>query len=127
MKYLCIVHLDHATFSAMSEDEIAALERSNLAYDAELTERHRLVAGHGLEPPESGLIVKARSNDVSMTDGPFSEAKEQMAGIILVEARDMNEAGGIAAGIPLAKHRHIEVRPVYTIPNQARSRVGDRP
>ena len=119
MKYLCTVHLDYAIFSTMSKEEIAALERSNLAYDAELAERRQLIAGHGLEPPESGLIVKVRRDEVSMTDGPFTEAKEQMAGIILVEARDMNEAVGIAAGIPLAKHGHIEIRPVHAIPGQA--------
>lgn len=119
MKYLCIVHLDYAIFSAMSPDEIATLERSNLAYDAELAERRQLIAGHGLEPPESGLIVKVRNSEVSMTDGPFSEAKEQMAGIILVEARDMNDAVGIAAGIPLANYGQIEIRPVYTVPTQA--------
>ena len=114
MKYLCIVHLDYAIFSAMSKDEITTLERSNLAYDAELVERRQLIAGHGLEPPESGLIVKVRNGEVSMTDGPFSEAKEQMGGFILVEARDMNDAAGIAAGIPLAKYGQIEIRPVYT-------------
>ena len=119
MKYLCIVHLDYAIFSTMSKEEIAALEHSNLAYDAELAERRQLIAGHGLEPPESGLIVKVRNDQVSMTDGPFAEAKEQMAGIILVEARDMNEAVGIAAGIPLARYGQIEIRPVYTIPSQA--------
>ena len=119
MKYLCIVHLDYAIFSAMSKEEIAGLERSNLAYDAELAERRQLIAGHGLEPPENGLIVKVRGNEVSMTDGPFTEAKEQMAGIILVEARDMNEAAGVAAGIPLARYGQIEIRPVYTIPSQA--------
>jgi hypothetical protein len=119
MKYLCIVHLDYAIFSTMSPDEIATLERSNLAYDAELAERRQLIAGHGLEPPESSLIVKVRDKEISMTDGPFSEAKEQMGGIILIEARDMNEAAGIAAGIPLAKYGQIEVRPVYTVPTHA--------
>ena len=118
MKYLCIVHLDYAIFSDTAKNEIAALERSNLAYDTELAERRQLIAAHGLEPPENGLIVKVRDSEVSMTDGPFTEAKEQMAGIILVEARDMNEAVGIAAGIPLAKYGQIEIRPVYTVPTQ---------
>jgi hypothetical protein len=119
MKYLCIVHLDYAIFSTMSKDEITELERSNLAYDAELAERRQLIAAHGLEPPESGLVVKVRNDQVSMTDGPFSEAKEQMGGFILVEARDMNEAVGIASGIPLARYGQIEIRPVYTVPAQA--------
>lgn len=114
MKYLCIVHLDYAIFSTMSRNEIAALERSNVAYDAELAERRQLIAGHGLEPPANGLIVKVRDDTVSMIDGPFTDAKEQMGGFVLVEVRDMNDAAGIAAGIPLAKYGQIEIRPVYT-------------
>ena len=119
MKYLCIVHVDYDLFPRMSTDEIIELEKCNLAYDAELMERGQLLAGHGLEPPESGLVVKVRNREMSMSDGPFSEAKEQMAGFVLVEARDMNEAIGIAAGIPLAKCGHIELRPVYTVPVHA--------
>jgi hypothetical protein len=116
MKYLCIVHVDYDLFPRMTKDEIIELEKSNLAYDSELMERGQLLAGHGLEPPESGLVVKVRNGEMSMSDGPFSEAKEQMAGFVLVEARDMNEAIGIAAGIPLAKYGQIELRPVYTVP-----------
>lgn len=119
MKYLCIVHIDYDLFPRMSKGEIVALEKSNLAYDAELAERGQLLAGHGLEPPESGLVVKVRNGEMSMSDGPFSEAKEQMAGFILVEARDMTEAVGIAAGIPLAKYGQIELRPIYTVPVHA--------
>jgi hypothetical protein len=119
MKYLCIVHLDYDLFHRMPKEEISALEKSNLAYDAELIERGPRRAAHGLEPPESGLVVKVRNGEMSMSDGPFSEAKEQMAGFVLVEVRDMNEAIGIAAGIPLAKYGQIELRPVYTVPVHA--------
>lgn len=113
MKYLCIVHLDYDMFSAMSVEDIAVLERSNRDYDAELAERRHLIAGHGLERPERGLVIKVRNGEMSMTDGPFSEAKEQMAGFLLVEARDMTEATTIAAGIPLANYGQIELRPIY--------------
>ena len=64
-------------------------------------------------------MIKVRNGELSMSDGPFSEAKEQMAGFVLVEARDMNEAVGIASGIPLARYGQIELRPVYTLPVQA--------
>lgn len=114
MKYLCIVHLDYGMFSTMSAEDIAALERNNRDYDAELAERRHLLAGHGLEGPENGLVIRVRNGEMSMTDGPFSEAKEQMAGFLLIEARDMTEAAIIAAGIPLAKHGQIELRPIYT-------------
>jgi len=119
MKYLCIVHVDYDLFPRMSKNEIAELEKSNLACDAELIERGQLLAAHGLEPPESGLVVTVRNGEMSMSDGPFSEAKKQMAGFLLVETRDMNEAICVAAGIPLAKYGQIELRPVYTVPVHA--------
>jgi hypothetical protein len=119
MRYLCIVHVDYGLFRSMSKEEVVELEKNNLAYDAELVERGQLLAGHGLEPPESGVVIKVRNGEMSMSDGPFSEAKEQMAGFLLVEARDMNEAIAIAAGIPLAKGGQIEIRPVYAVPGQA--------
>lgn len=106
MKYLCMVHLD------------TALQRSNLTYDVELAARRQLIAGHGLEAPERSLIVKVRNGETSMTDGPFSEAREQMGGFILVEARDMNDAAGIAVDIPLAKYGQIGIRPACS-PMQA--------
>lgn len=114
MKYLCIVHLDYSMFATMPATDIAALERANRDYDAELAERRQLIAGHGLETPQNGLVIKVRDGEMSMTDGPFSEAKEQMAGFLLIEARDMTEAAGLAAGIPLAQYGQIELRPIYT-------------
>jgi hypothetical protein len=47
-----------------------------------------------------------------VTDGPFAETKEQVAGFILIEARDLNEAIQVAARIPSARYGFIEVRPV---------------
>jgi len=114
MKYLCIVHLDYAVFSTLSAGDLAALEGSNRDYDAELAERGHLVAANGLERPENGIVIKVRNGEMSMTDGPFSEAREQMAGFLLLEARDMAEVTTLAAGIPLAQHGRIELRPVYS-------------
>jgi hypothetical protein len=53
---------------------------------------------------------------MSTTDGPYMETKEQMAGFILIDARDMNDAVRLAAGIPLAEIGTIEVRPIFEIP-----------
>lgn len=119
MRYLCIVHLDYAMFSTMSAADIATLEQNNRDYDAELAERRHLIAAHGLSRPENGLVIKVRDGEMSMTDGPFTEAKEQMAGFLLVEARDMTEATTIAAGIPLARYGQIELRPIYSPSAQA--------
>ena len=64
----------------------------------------------------SAVLVRVRNGEVSTTDGPFIETKEQMAGFILIEAHDMNEALRLAAGIPMAELGTIEVRPVYQFP-----------
>ena len=56
--------------------------------------------------------MRVRDGKISITDGPFAETKEQLAGFYLIEARDLNEAVQIAAGIPPARHGSIEVRPV---------------
>lgn len=69
-----------------------------------------------MQAPESAVLVRVREGRLSTTDGPFVETKEQLGGFILIEARDMNEAIRLAAGIPLARLGTIEVRPIYQIP-----------
>ena len=56
--------------------------------------------------------MRVRNGNVSVTDGPFAETKEQLAGFYLIEAKDLNEAIGLAAKIPPARAGSIEVRPV---------------
>ena len=68
---------------------------------------------------DSAVLVRVRDGQVSATDGPYMETKEAMAGFILIEARDMNEAVRLAAGIPLAEIGTIEVRPIFEIPTAA--------
>lgn len=116
MRYLCLVHFEPAAFDAKSEEERVALDIASLGYNDELARRGHLVATEALQYPESAAIVRVRSGETIVTDGPFAESKEQLAGFILVEARDLNEAISIAAGIPIAQFGSIEVRPIYTIP-----------
>ena len=87
-------------------EQTADLDRRSLAYDQELTEK-----GHSSSPRPSRAATApcwsaCASGKVSTTDGPYIETKEQMAGFILIEARDMNEAVRLAAGIPLAEIGH---------------------
>jgi hypothetical protein len=59
------------------------------------------------------VTVRVRDGEISTTDGPYAETKEQLGGFILINAKDMNDAIRIAAGIPLARLGSIEVRPIY--------------
>jgi hypothetical protein len=117
MKYLCIVHCAAGAFDNQTEEEKRTLDRDSLGYDRDLMARGVFIHAQALQSPDSAAIVKVRNGQMSMTDGPFSEAKEQMAGFILIEARDMAQAIEIAGGIPMARIGTIEVRPIYEIPD----------
>jgi hypothetical protein len=120
MRYLCLVHTGPDPFSGLSETEKRQLDRDSLNYDKELAAAGHYLRAEALQGPESAVIVKVRNGEISTTDGPFSETKEQLGGFILIEARDMNEAIRLAAGIPMARLGQIEVRPVYMIPDPDR-------
>ena len=71
-----------------------------------------LIAAEALQAVETATTVRVRNGKMSITDGPFAETKEQLAGFYLIEARDLNDAIQAAAKIPPAREGSIEVRPV---------------
>ena len=105
MKYLCLVYLDEERMKAVEDRECQACG------DA-FRKSGVLVAAEALEPVATAATVRVRNGKVTVTDGPFAETKEQLAGFYLVDARDLNEAIQIAAKIPPAREGSVEVRPV---------------
>ncbi|MBS1714497.1 MAG: YciI family protein [Armatimonadetes bacterium] len=105
MKYLCLVYLDEEHWSACPDDVCSA-------YGQSLAERGVLKAAEPLHPVEAATTVRMRNGRLTVTDGPFAETKEMLAGFYLVDAKDLNEAIRIAGDIPPAKYGSIEVRPV---------------
>lgn len=105
MKYLCLVYLEKERLRAVPDKECKAsgdgFRQSGL-----------LIAAEALQPVETAATVRVRGGKVSVTDGPFAETKEQLAGFYLIEARDLNEAIQVASKIPPAREGSIEVRPV---------------
>jgi hypothetical protein len=72
-------------------------------------------SGDRLRPPEDGTIVRVRNGELLVTDGPFSETKEWIAGYDVLECADLDEAIAIAAKHPMARFGQIEIRPVWPI------------
>ena len=105
MKYLCLVYLEHGKMHAVPDKECKA-------FGDGLRENHVLVAAEALQPIDTAATVRLRNGKVSVTDGPFAETKEQLAGFYLIEARDLNDAIQVASKIPPAREGSIEVRPV---------------
>jgi hypothetical protein len=115
MDYVCLVYLDEKKLQALSADEAAELNRVSLDYDAELRRRGHYVTSRALQPVSAATTVRVRNGRRSATDGPYAETREQLGGFILIEARDLDEAIQVAAGIPVAKFGCVEVRPAKTI------------
>ena len=105
MKYLCLVYLAERNLHAVPDSDCMAFGNS-------LRESGHAIAAEALQPVHSATTVRVRNGSVAVTDGPFAETKEQLAGFYLVEARDLNEAIQLAAKIPPARVGSVEVRPV---------------
>ena len=118
MKYLCLVYGEEDKISAMDDHEC-------LAYDTAMREGGRCIASEALESVATATTVRVRNGRLSVSDGPFAETKEQLAGFYLIEARDLNEAIQLAAKIPPAQVGCVEVRPVRPIREQPRSGEDD--
>jgi hypothetical protein len=97
----------------MEADNLHAVpDRECMACGENLRERGVLVAAEALQPIETATTVRVRNGRVSITDGPFAETKEQLAGFYLIEATDLNDAIAVASKIPPARAGSVEVRPV---------------
>ena len=92
-----------------TEQELVEMGRFN----DELVKAGVMLAGEGLQPTSKGARIKfGPKGKEAVTDGPFAETKEQLAGFYMIEARDLNEAIRIAARIPGAARGCVEIRPV---------------
>ena len=112
MKFLCLAYEEEAKLNALSETAWEDLKSETLAYVEELRRDGRLLVAEPLESVATAATVRVRDGRKSVTDGPFAETKEQLGGIILIEASSMEAALAVAAKWPSARLGSIEVRPV---------------
>ena len=104
MKYLCLVYLDENKLDAVPDRECKACGEA-------LRQSGHHIAAEALQSVHTATTVRVRNGNVSVTDGPFAETKEQLAGFYLIDAKDLNEAIQLASKIPPARVGSIEVRP----------------
>lgn len=112
VKYLALVY---AQESRLRGDPDAPRDRECEACSDGLRRSGHLLASEALQPVETAATVRVRNGKLSVTDGPFAETKEQLAGFYLIEARDLNHAIDLAARIPPARIGSIEVRPIRAL------------
>lgn len=108
MKYLCLVYGEELKMREV--DDLHCL-----AFDQSVRKSGHCIASEALQPISTATTVRVRNGKVTVTDGPFAETKECLAGFYLMEARDLNEAIQLASRIPGARFGSVEVRPVAEI------------
>ena len=111
MKYLALVYYDEKLMEQKSQLEWDALNQECIDCVEHLSTNGHFITGSPLMPTSSATTVRVRDNRTTVTDGPFAETKEQLAGFYMLEAKDLNQAIALASKIPPARYGSVEVRP----------------
>ncbi|HEY3860234.1 MAG TPA: YciI family protein [Gammaproteobacteria bacterium] len=114
MQYMLLIY--QKDMDAAQQQDQAAMAKIYQEYQAlneDLKKRGKFISNHGLKPASTATTLTVRDGKTVTTDGPFVETREQLGGYYVVEAKDLDEAIGIAERIPSARWGTVEIRPVW--------------
>jgi hypothetical protein len=112
MKFVCLGYIEEKKFSEFTEEERNAFFDACCEYDDELKKNGHFVGGEAMDTSQTARTLRFKNGKISTTDGPFAETKEQLGGIMLLEAEDMNHAVGLIAKHPSLRFGGTwEIRP----------------
>ena len=112
MKFICLGYIEDKYFGQLSEKEQRDFMDACFAYDEELQKKGHMIGGEALQPVNTATTVRFRDGKPQITDGPFAETKEFLGGIMILEARDLNEAIQLMSRHPSVKMGGtFEIRP----------------
>lgn len=123
MKFMVLIYNESALLDSLPAGETDEMLRNCFSHADALKREGVLLESQMLEDASTARSIRIRNGRMTATDGPFAEAKEVLGGFNLIEARDMDEAVGIAAAFPWARTGCVEVRPVREIA-LVRQRIG---
>src|SRR4051812_13336244 len=113
MKYLCLGYHEEQTWQRMPDAERAALLEETLAYGAMLRRNGHVLDDKALQSATSAATLRFEKGNVSVTDGPFAETKEQLGGVMVLEADDLNHAIQLMSQLPCMRvGGALEIRPI---------------
>ena len=115
MRYVLLIYGSEADSASMTEQERMALMQGHAAFAQEALARGILTGGAPLQPTSTATTVRVRDGKMLITDGPFAETKEQLAGTYVLNCKDLDEAIEMAARVPDAVFGSIEIRPVMEL------------
>lgn len=112
MKYICLGYYDKAKFDSITDAERDAMFDICFEYDDYLRANGHWAGGEALQGTDTALTLSWKDGKVITTDGPYAETKEQLGGILVLEARDMNHAVQLMSQHPAVKYGNLfEIRP----------------
>jgi hypothetical protein len=131
MKYICLGYIEEKKLEGMSESERNAMMDECFAYDDVLRKGGHFAGGEGLQGARNATTLHYRNGKVSVTDGPYAETKEQLGGILILEADDLNHAIQLMSKHPGVKYGPFEIRPAedmapYVQESEKRRRAAAR-
>ncbi len=120
MKYICLGYIQPGKFENMGENERHAMLDECFDYDDKLRAKGNFIAGEALQPPDGAKRLSWNHDKVAVTDGPYAETKEQLGGILVLEARDLNHAVQLISQHPGLKYGPWEIRPAADLTEMIR-------
>jgi hypothetical protein len=118
MKFICLGYYNEAKFAALPPEEGERMMEECFAYDDELRRGGHFIGGEALGPANSAVTLQMKGDEIDVIDGPFTETKEVLGGILLLEARDLNHAIALMSKHPGVKNGPFEIRPADETINQ---------
>jgi len=126
MKYVCLGYIEAGKLENMPERERDALVDACFAYDDVLRKSGHFAGGEGLQPASSAVTLRYRGDKVMVTDGPYAETKEQIGGILVLEADDLNQAIQLMSQHPGVRAGPFEIRPAADLTEMIRESARRR-
>src|SRR5262245_3015347 len=111
MKYICLGYIEPNKLENLPESERNAMIDECFTYDDELRSKGHFAGGEALQGPATATTLRWKGGKVVITDGPYAETKEQIGGILILEARDLNHAIQLMSKHPGVKAGPFEIRP----------------
>jgi hypothetical protein len=111
MKYVCLGYIEPGKLESMTENERNAAIDGCFTYDDVLRRNGHFAGGEALQPASNAVTLRIRNGKVAVTDGPYAETKEQLGGILILEARDLNHAIQLMSKHPGVGMGPFEIRP----------------
>src|SRR5215469_1140540 len=112
VKYMCLAYLNETKSAAMTEGERNAFLDVCFAYDDVLRAKGHFLSGEGLDSARTATTVRVKNGKPFVTDGPFMETKEQLGGVLILEAKDLDEAIQLISNHPGIAAAGFEIRPI---------------